>query len=92
MTRYTVEFREESVRLARESGHTVSEVARELGIGVWTLRGWIQKAREKERAGMSPEPETLEQENRRLRREVATLRQEREILKKAAAYFAKEHL
>lgn len=92
MTSYTQEFRDESVRLVQESGRTVAEVARELGVQVWTLRGWIKKAREKQRAGLAPEPETLEQENRRLRREVAQLRQEREILKKATAYFAKEQL
>ncbi len=92
MTKYSEEFRDESVRLVLESEKTVAEVARDLGVSVWTLRGWIQKRREADRSSVPRRPETLEEEVRRLRRENAVLRQEREILKKAAAYFAKEQL
>lgn len=92
MTKYSEEFRDESVRLVLESEKTVAEVARDLGVSVWTLLGWIQKRREADRASLPRRPETLEEEVRRLRRENAVLRQEREILKKAAAYFAKEQL
>ena len=97
MTKYSEEFRDESVRLVLESERSVAEAARDLGISVWTLRGWVKKRRdgsrrEQTRQGLVPRRETLEEEIRRLRREVAVLRQEREILKKAAAYFAKEQL
>jgi transposase-like protein len=84
---YTVEFREEAVRLARSPGHTVSGVARDLGVKPETLRSWIT------RSGVSAE-HPLEPGERRelveLRRRVKTLELEREILKKAAAFFAQE--
>lgn len=92
MKKYSEEFRQECVRLALEAGRPVKEVARELGLNVWTLREWVQKHRQQQKGETPPVAETLEQEVRRLRREVAMLRQEREILKKAAAYFAKEQL
>ena len=89
---YTDEFREESVRLALDNSSSVAQVARDLGVSVWTLRGWVRKYREKSRAGEPRRAETVEEENRRLKRELCILRQERDILKKAAAYFAKEQL
>ncbi len=89
---YTDEFREESVRLALDNSSSVAQVARDLGVSVWTLRGWVRKYRQKSRAGEPRRVETVEEENRRLKRELCVLRQERDILKKAAAYFAKEQL
>ena len=89
---YTDEFREESVRLAVETRSSIAQVARDLGVSVWTLRGWVRNYREKSRAGEVRRTETVEEENRRLKRELCVLRQERDILKKAAAYFAKEQL
>jgi transposase len=90
--RYGKEFRDEAVRLVIETESSVPAIARDLGVNVWTLRDWVKSHREK--AGKVPavRPETLEEENRRLKRELAVLKQEREILKKAAAYFAKEQL
>ena len=89
---YSEEFREEAVRLVLESKSSIPQIARDLGVSVWTLRDWVKK--HQERAGVSSpqRPETFEEENRRLKRELAVLRQERDILKKAAAYFAKEQL
>jgi transposase len=87
---YTEEFREEAVRLVLESKSTVAQVAEDLGVKTWTLRGWVKKYRESTRASEPRRPETIEEENRRLKRELSILRQERDILKKAAAYFAKE--
>lgn len=87
---YTEEFREEAVRLVLESRSTLAEVAGDLGVNTWTLRGWVKKYREGLRAKGPRRPETLEEENCRLKRELGVLRQERDILKKAAAYFAKE--
>ncbi len=93
---YTSEFKIEAVRLVKESGKSLSQVARELGVRADLLRKW--KRQVEERAGL-PERDLFpgngklasqDEELRRLRREVATLRQERDFLKKAAAYFAKE--
>ena len=86
---YPAEFRAEAVRLTREPGHSTREVARDLGIGKETLRRWLIQAEVD--AGKA---EGLTSEERaelvRLRRENRTLRSEREILKKAAAFFARE--
>jgi transposase len=89
---YTDEFREESVRLALGNSSSIAQVARDLGVSVWTLRGWVRKYRQKSGSGEVRRAETVEEENRRLKRELCILRQERDILKKAAAYFAKEQL
>jgi transposase len=87
---YTKEFREEAVRLVLDSEKKVSQIAKDLGVNHWTLRDWVQQHRDKTRKSEPQSPETLEAENRRLKRELSVLKQEREILKKAAAYFAKE--
>lgn len=89
---YSDEFREQAVRLVLESKASLPEVARDLGVSHWTLRGWVNKHRKATGASSPARSESLEEENRRLRRELTVLRQEREILKKAAAYFAKEQL
>jgi len=89
---YTDEFRDEAVRFVLESKMSVSKVAKDLGVNVWTLREWVQKDRQRARSGQPARAESLEQENCRLKRELAMLKQERDILKKAAAYFAKEQL
>jgi transposase len=87
---YPREFREEAVRLARESGKAVKQVARDLGVSYESLRTWIKRADLD--AGRRTDGLTTEEreELRRLRRENRVLQEEREILKKAAAYFAKE--
>jgi transposase len=87
--RYPTEFRAEAVRLAREPGHTLREVARDLDVSYESLRRWVIQADID--AG---QVEGLTSDERaeliRLRRENRTLRTEREILKKAAAFFARE--
>jgi transposase len=86
---YPPEFRAEAIRLARSPGHSVRQVARDLGIANESLRRWIIEA-DIER-GDAPGLTTDERaELTRLRRENRTLRIEREILKKAAAFFARE--
>jgi len=90
MTRwYGNEFRVEAVRLVIETESSIPEIARDLGVSVWTLRDWVKKYKEKTGTSRAARPESVEEENRRLRRENAVLKQEREILKKAAAYFAR---
>lgn len=86
---YPPEFRREAVELARSSGKPIAQVARDLGVSSQTLHTWIKQADVDagKREGLSTEER---EELRRLRRENRTLVQEREILKKAAAFFARE--
>jgi transposase len=90
-TRFTKEFRDEAVRLALTSGRSRREVAQDLGIGLSTLRHWLDRRREREIDDPPEErQEDMAAELKRLRRENEILRQEREILKRATAFFAKE--
>jgi transposase len=82
---YPREFREEAVRLALSPDHTLGGVAADLGIKRETLRSWIRRSDEPRELAPDERRELLE-----LRRRVKTLEQEREILKKAAAFFAQE--
>lgn len=90
--KYTKEFKEEAVKLVIEQGYRISEAARNLGINETMLSRWKQEQlREKENGGTSLNgKETMEAEIKRLRKENKRLQMEREILKKAAAFFAKE--
>jgi transposase-like protein len=88
--KYSEGFKAETIRLVRESGKPISAVARELDLTESSLRQWVKDAEVAGRrngALTSPERRELEQ----LRRDVRTLRMERDILKKAAAFFAKDH-
>lgn len=89
--RFTKEFQDEAVRLALTSGRSRREIAADLGIGLSTLRHWIDRRREHE---IDHPPgdrrEDMAAELKRLRRENEILRQERDILKRATAFFAKE--
>ncbi len=83
-TRFTKEFRDEAVRLALTSGRSRREIAEDLGVGLSTLRHWIDRRREREIDDPPEErQEDMAAELKRLRRENEILRQEREILKKA---------
>jgi transposase len=92
--KFTREFKVEAVKLVRERGVTVAQAARDLGVHGTVLRRWVQEwAADLQQAfpGQGQmKPDQLEIE--RLRREVTKLKAERDILKKAAAYFAKESL
>ena len=87
--RYPAEFRRQLIELAR-SGRTPEDLAREFDPSAQTIRNWVAQADLDE--GRRSDGLTTEEreELRRLRRENSTLREEREILKKAAAWFAKE--
>jgi transposase len=91
---YTKEFKQEAIRLALNSP-SVTSAAHDIGIPAATLHSWIYKAK---RCGEVPSPATGEpvnigdviRENQELKKRLARLEQEKAILKKAAAYFAKE--
>src|SRR4051812_29389734 len=90
---YPPEFRAEAVRLARSSERSSPALAGGLGISAEALRNWLHQAETAEGRGQPGELTTDEREElRRLRREVKVFQQEREIVRKAAAYFAKETL
>lgn len=89
--RFGKEFEAEAIRLVETSGRSQREIAEDLGIGRSTLRNWLSKRREREIEAPPPEREDdMAAELKRLRRENEILRQEREILKRATAFFAKE--
>jgi transposase len=89
---FTTEFKHESVKLVVERGMTVSQAARDLGLHENVLRKWVRDAKAKGatafpgRGKQSPD----DAEVSRLRRELAKTKAERDILKKAIAFFAKE--
>ena len=88
---FTREFKMEAVRLIRESGRSVGEVARDLGVWETVLRRWLKQAEIDEGRGPEGVLTTAEREElRKLRRENKQLMMEREILKKATAFFAKQ--
>jgi transposase len=89
---FTTEFKTQTVRLVRESGKSVGAVARELDLAETAVRRWVQQAEVDAGRGRPGALTTEEREELgRLRRENRTLRMERDILKKATAFFAKEN-
>jgi transposase len=86
---YSLEFRQEAVRLLRSSGRSVPQLARELGCSPQSLRNWARQldVDEGKAEGLSSDER---EELRRLRRELRVVTEEREILKKAAAFFAND--
>ncbi len=92
---YTKEFREQAVQLVQDQKLTIPEAARRLAMSDKTLANWVFRARQGQLSGLgeSRRPVTdLEAEVSRLKRELVEARMERDILKKATAYFAKAQL
>lgn len=88
--KYPEEFRREAVELYRSSDRSRAEVAKSLGISDGSLAGWVKAFKAAEEPGGLDPDERAELD--RLRRENKDLRMDREILRKAAAYFARETL
>src|SRR5258708_34602803 len=89
---YTREFKEEAMRLAQTSGKSIAQIARELGISDTSIHQWRKELAEhgKEAFPGSGHQTALEEENRRLKRELERVKQERDILKKAVSIFSRE--
>jgi transposase len=89
---YTREFKEEAVRLAQTSGKPITQIARELGISDTSIHQWRKELTQhgKDAFPGSGHQPPLEEENRRLKREIERLQQERDILKKAVSIFSRE--
>jgi len=89
---YTREFKEEAVRLAQTSGKPIAQIARELGISDSAIHGWRKELAEhgNEAFPGKGHQTVLEEENRRLKRELERVQQERDILKKAVGIFSRE--
>ncbi|HEX6557403.1 MAG TPA: transposase [Ktedonobacteraceae bacterium] len=89
---YTREFKEEAVRLAQTRGKSITQVARELGISDTSLHQWRQELTQqgKEAFPGSGHQRPLEEENRRLKRELERVPQERESLKKVVSIFSRD--
>ena len=87
--RYTAEFKRDAVAQVKERGYSVKEVSERLGICTKSLYDWIKEFH-------TPEPDTTDseqdKENRRLKAELRRVTEERDILKKATVYFAKQTL
>jgi transposase len=90
---YTAEFKDQAAQMVVSDGLGLTEAARRLSISVKTLANWVSAAKHGKRVNASParKPVTeLEAENARLRRDLAEMKMERDLLKKATAYFAKD--
>lgn len=88
--RFTPEFKDEAVRQVTERGYKVAEVAARLGVSSHSLYKWVRAVRPRKEEEGSEDLVETKKEVLRLRAELRRVEEERDILKKAAAYFAKE--
>ena len=86
--RYTEEFKSEAVKQVTERGHAVGEVAARLGVSAWSLHKWLKTYRQPAADRFKSHAQSTEL--RQLKAELRRVTEERDILKKAAAYFAKQ--
>jgi transposase len=99
-SKYSKEFKDSTIQLVMNSNKSAYQIAQDLDINDKTLYSWLREYKrvhniqtdDRRTTQKASSKETLEEENKRLRKELAIVKQEREILKKAAAYFAKETL
>ena len=91
-SRYTQEFKDSMVKLVTESPEPISKIAADVGINKKTLYGWVIKEKSSQIQLDKAIEQTLQEETKQLKKQLALVTQERDILKKAVAYFAKETL
>lgn len=91
-SKYNQEFKDSAVKLCIDSEKSITVIARDLGLNKGTLSLWVSKYKDSNNLTSCSKisKESLEEENKRLKKELAIAQQERDILKKATAYFAKE--
>ena len=89
---YTTEFKERAVNLVISSEKSIAQIARDLGMKEGTLYTWIDKAKSTIEQTPCKSNEQLFDELKRVKKELAEVKEQRDILKKATAYFAKESL
>ena len=90
---YPLEFKTSAVKLAVDLDQPVAQTARDLGININTIHNWMNKysnSNKSNQSNVTNNNESHLEENKRLKKELALVKQERDLLKKAAAYFAKE--
>jgi len=91
-TKYTAEFKERAVKMVVSSDKPTAQIAKDLGVRATTLYSWVNQFKSKGQPASSPSHEQMFEELTRLKKELAEVKEQRDILKKATAYFAKESL
>jgi transposase len=91
-TKYNTEFRERAVRMVISSDKSTAQIAKDLGIKTTTLYSWVNKTKSADVPRTEQSNEQMFDELVRLKKELAEVKEQRDILKKATAYFAKESL
>jgi transposase len=89
---YNKEFKLQAVRLVTEQGYSLRDAAGRLGVSAWSIRYWIKKFQQTAELPAQNQTQPVADELKELRKENARLRMENDILKKAAAYFAKDSI
>jgi transposase len=89
-TKYAVEFKDEAVKQVVDKGHSVVDVAKRLGIADGVLYTWVTKFKKADEPAAASDLKAMQAEVARLKAELRRTTEERDILKKAAAYFAKQ--
>ena len=89
-TKYAVEFKDEAVKQVVDKGHSVVDVAKRLGIADGVLYTWVSKFKKADEPLAASDLKAMQAEVTRLKAELRRTTEERDILKKAAAYFAKQ--
>ena len=89
-TKYTTEFKARAVSMVISSEKSVAQIAKDLGVKNTTLYAWVNKTKSSKETNSQMNNEQLFDENRRLKKELAEVKEQRDILKKVTAYFAKE--
>jgi transposase len=89
---YSKEFKLQAARLVTEQGYSLRDAAERLGVSAWSIRYWIKKFQQTAELPAQNQVRPVADELKELRKENARLRMENDILKKAAAYFAKDSI